>query len=101
SRRERRYVCGERDYVLDGKIFDRGLHLGTRDSRPRTVLEVIELSGEIRRRAAGDPGNHGDAFQILPVAARALHRLAAAARRRERLALLNAALRHVRDKAGV
>src|SRR5262245_28753467 len=83
---QRRRVCGEHPHGLDRELLDGSLHERAAAAGPGAVLEIIELSHDIARRAPRDTGYGPEPFQVGAVARCALKRLACAAGRSERLA---------------
>ena len=101
SWRQRGYVGGEHQHVVDGELFNGRLHEGASCPRSGAVLEVVELADDVVRRAAGDAGYRPKAFQVGAVTGCALDGLAVAPAGGERLPLLDAANRDVSDENGM
>src|ERR1700678_3643638 len=84
------------------ELFDHRRHQSARASGPRVLLEVVDLTHQIARRASGNSGNGCKALEVRAMAARARRGDARPARPGPRLgqglALGDAAFWYVRDE---
>src|SRR5258705_13967555 len=97
----RRHVSDEIDHILVGKFRDNALHQRDRRAFAGARLDVVELAKEIIGSASGQTRHVAETLEFRTVADRALNGLAVSTGHGQGLALLDAAGRHVIDKAGV
>src|SRR6185312_14336690 len=95
----RRHIGCEIDNVLVGELLHHRLHQGDGIALASPDLDIVELANEVIGAASGKPRHIANALVICAMTDRALDRLPAAARSRERLAFLDAAGRDIVDKA--
>src|SRR5437867_3336330 len=99
SRCARGRVGGDIQHIFRSQFRNDRLHEIRPYSLTRALLHIVKLTHKVAGRTARDSRNRAEPFQVGAMAYAALSRLAAAAVGDKRLTFLDAARRHIRNKA--
>src|SRR6266550_5759564 len=94
----RRQICGYREDVVVAQMRHDCFHQHVERTVPRSGLESIELTSDVKRGNTDDPGNLAQPFQRFTMTDCTLSRFARTGGLYQRLTLCDAARRHVSDK---